>query len=349
MRLGSGRLVKMIGSGSQPHLRRASKTIVLALTVWAFFCFFRALAQKTRPPLSKNDLITLLENKVSPVRVGELAKQFGVSFELTPETQGQLRKAGATEELLKMLGELSPKPATPAPSNAAPKAPPPGPPVLIVETTPQGAEIYVDDERVGTTGPEGKLKISSLSPGEHHLRVSQAGYRDYAGKVELTAGQNSAVAVALEASKPAAPQPQPSAPSNPAQLVGANDQSLVNKLLSGAFGGLQAGDATHKVFYVQHQHGSGRMGPFRPGAGMQYCMGTLVVGEGKVRYNTDKESDAFDVAAAEINDIQFKGNHVHFRIKDKKYHFIVREMGAMGQFQSPDELRRALEGAAAKK
>src|SRR5207245_6269475 len=61
------------------------------------------------------------------------------------------------------------------------------PPVLLIEASPGGAEVYVDDERVGTSSAEGKFKISSLSAGQHTVRLSLAGQRDYEQPLELVA------------------------------------------------------------------------------------------------------------------------------------------------------------------
>ncbi|HEV7843835.1 MAG TPA: serine/threonine-protein kinase [Pyrinomonadaceae bacterium] len=43
---------------------------------------------------------------------------------------------------------------------------------------PQGAEVYVDDERHGSIGRSGRLILSSIPPGRHILRVARAGEQD---------------------------------------------------------------------------------------------------------------------------------------------------------------------------
>ncbi len=85
-----------------------------------------------KPPLSKADVIYLLKGDVSPKRVGEIARERGIDFEVTPTVRSELRRAGATGELLAALRGLAPKP-------------PAAPPVLEIQSTPGHAQDYVGD------------------------------------------------------------------------------------------------------------------------------------------------------------------------------------------------------------
>ncbi len=158
-------------------------------------------AAQSHEPLSEEDVIGLLNNDVPPARVATFAKQFGVSFEITGEVEGRLRKAGADDELIQTLKSLAPKPSAPAAPKTQPASPPqptspahaspppaPAPPVLLIESKPGDAQVYIDDAPVGTTSPEGRLKLPNLSPGVHDVRVSMAGYRDFEQSVDLTSG-----------------------------------------------------------------------------------------------------------------------------------------------------------------
>jgi hypothetical protein len=80
-------------------------------------------------------------------------------------------QAGATDELLSLLRRLAPKTAT-----------------LLIESSPGGAHVYVDDEPWGTTSTEGRLKLTTLSPGQHRVRLSLDGYKDDSRDVALAAG-----------------------------------------------------------------------------------------------------------------------------------------------------------------
>ncbi|HEX8747476.1 MAG TPA: protein kinase [Pyrinomonadaceae bacterium] len=48
----------------------------------------------------------------------------------------------------------------------------------VVIVAPQGAEVYVDDERYGSIGRSGRLILSSIPPGRHILRVARSGEHD---------------------------------------------------------------------------------------------------------------------------------------------------------------------------
>src|SRR5215210_6641486 len=48
----------------------------------------------------------------------------------------------------------------------------------VVVLAPTGAEVYVDNERHGNVGRSGRLILSSIAPGRHVSRVSQAGSHD---------------------------------------------------------------------------------------------------------------------------------------------------------------------------
>ncbi len=153
--------------------------------------------QRAPKPLSKDDVIRLLEGDVSPKRVGEMARERGINFELRAEVEGELRRAGATDELIGVLRGMAPKP--------------PAAPELVVHSKPGEAEVYVDDVRAGKTSPEGVLKIPDLSPGTHRVRLSLQGYADYEQTVAFAAGQPATIEAGLEAAKPPAAKP-PAAP-----------------------------------------------------------------------------------------------------------------------------------------
>ena len=91
---------------------------------------------------------------------------------------------------------------TAATAVAKPPAPPKssGPPILLIEATPGDARVYIDDETVGTTSPEGRLKITTLSPGAHRVRLAHRSFQDHEETVRLTSGETTLVASNLQAS-----------------------------------------------------------------------------------------------------------------------------------------------------
>jgi predicted metalloprotease with PDZ domain len=92
----------------------------------------------------------------------------------------------------------------------------------LIEATPGGARVYIDDEPVGTTSPEGRLKLINLSPGAHRVRLAHRGFQDYEKTVQLTSGETTRVGTPLVVAAPtqASSPVQPVAPvTNPTTAV----------------------------------------------------------------------------------------------------------------------------------
>ncbi|HUH63470.1 MAG TPA: PEGA domain-containing protein [Terracidiphilus sp.] len=179
-----------------------------AMSLLLLFPAARAASQETVNPqpqaqsqskgLSMEQLTRLLKEDPAP-RVEYLVNKYGIGFYFTPETESELRDAGATPELLELIRKLAPQKPVEV------KPPPPAPPTLVVNAKPGDAEVYVDDERRGQTGADGILKFGDLAAGPHKLRVSYAGYRSFEVNVELTAGQTNTVVAELQPIPPPAP------------------------------------------------------------------------------------------------------------------------------------------------
>ncbi len=93
-----------------------------------------------------------------------------------------------------LLPQVTPKPA---------KAPATKPAQIVVETSPN-AEVYLDDQYTGRASPEGRLVIANPKPGEHDLRVSLAGKKDFQRKITVVAGKEVKILAALLDLGPAA-------------------------------------------------------------------------------------------------------------------------------------------------
>jgi len=291
-----------------------------------------ALAQKQRKQLSKDEVISLLESGVPPDRVEGEARRFGIAFPMTSATERQLRDAGATDALVRTLRELSgTRPVTGPPSPAPEVQPTRGgtSPLLVVETYPGGSQVYIDDEPVGTTSPQGMLKLSRLSAGAHRVRLSHQGYQDHVEDIDLTAGETKHMAISLDqvtsgptpAVKPPTPAPTPRQPSGQVQ-----DQIVA-------------------VFTVQHDHGA---------AGSDYCTGQMAVGRLAVHYQSaTNPAHSFTLPLGEIKEA--KRNAVYlsaigaFHIKTKggqNMNFCV--VSNIGMAQSPGNLLSAINQAMGK-
>ncbi len=81
----------------------------------------------------------------------------------------------------------------------------------LVVLGPNGAEVYVNDERKGSIGSSGRVVLSDVPAGQHILRVSKAGERDDERVIEIREGANEQVIQAqLRTINESASQPSPS-------------------------------------------------------------------------------------------------------------------------------------------
>ena len=281
-----------------------SGLILFALWTWS------AAAQKPTRPLSPNEIIQLLESGVTSARVEELAQQYGISFEPTADIEAQLRDAGATERLLSVLREMKPK--VPEDEKVKPVAAEPA--VLIIEATPGGAQVYLDDEPVGRTSSRGRLKLSSLASGEHEVRIALDGYQDHEEKLDLPAQQTLRLVVKLQASPPP-PVPEPAKKEIP-QPDATPPESVPPP---------QTPEAT---FAVAHDHAK---------VGVPYCLGWLTVGDQVIRYHSEDNVHVFNFPLPLIKEV--KKNDVYladkgaFRIRLKdgtNYNFCLLKTSGPG-------------------
>lgn len=63
-----------------------------------------------------------------------------------------------------------------------------------INTTPADAEVWIDGKQVGTT----PILLSECIVGEHKLRISKLGYKDYTGNLTIKEGQTTTSSIALE-------------------------------------------------------------------------------------------------------------------------------------------------------
>ncbi|MGE5326782.1 MAG: hypothetical protein ACM3NO_07065, partial [Deltaproteobacteria bacterium] len=147
------------------HYLLIGLTLLAALIFCATALHSPISAQEASKPLTKNNIIKLLKGDVPPARVETLARERGISFQVTSEVESELRQAGATDSLIATLKEVAPKPAAPAPhapSQPAPAAPAPVAPVkttalFAVERTLAGHANFV---RSVAFSPDGRYLAS---------------------------------------------------------------------------------------------------------------------------------------------------------------------------------------------
>jgi len=84
-----------------PHLAARAAFLLLVLSCEC------AYAQAAASPLTKADVVRLLKGEVSPRRVGELARERGINFQITPEIEIDLRQAASSSgDVTSAVGEL---------------------------------------------------------------------------------------------------------------------------------------------------------------------------------------------------------------------------------------------------
>ena len=90
-----------------------------------------------------------------------------------------------------------------------------GPPALEITSAPPGAEVFVDDESVGRTDPEtGRLRLTTLRPGRHRVRLASEGRDDVLQEIDL-AGESLVFHAVLSPRPTLAPTPVPTEPTEP--------------------------------------------------------------------------------------------------------------------------------------
>jgi hypothetical protein len=73
------------------------------------------------PPLSKNEIVTLLQNGVPTTRVEQVVEARGVSFSITPPIAREIKEAGGNNAL---IGAITAKASEAPPTSHSPSAPP---------------------------------------------------------------------------------------------------------------------------------------------------------------------------------------------------------------------------------
>ncbi len=249
---------RFINSGGGPNLLRRSwirvKTLRAVACALLWVLATGAVRQdlaapESRKPLTQKEIIDLLTNDVPPPRVGELARQYGITFVMTSTTEQTLRDSGADNNLIETLRKIAPKTVAP-PSSQTPTANS-SPPVLVIQSSPGDSQVYIDDEPVGTTSSEGRLKLSKLGAGEHRVRVAHAGYADFEQTVTLSSGPTT-VEAQLQASSAQSPPASNAAASNPASqepnpTAGGTSHAVLGALLRFPQGGAQGAQVTALV------------------------------------------------------------------------------------------------------
>ena len=325
------------GEGCQRHglLRPRMRHGVASAAILAILLLPLWAGQKAPKPLTKDEVVSLLKGEVPSSRIADLVRERGITFAVTRETETQLRQAGASEDLLKALRQATrraPAPARPATSPASTVHP--AAPVLVIEAKPSGVQVYVDDELVGTTGPEGRLRLSQLTPGEHRVRLALAGRQDYEEKIDLPAGETTRLLASLAPAK--------GTPSPPAGATGTEHGASPGPGTAPTTPTTPPSTTTGILtFTVAHDHG-----PPPP----NYCLGWMMVGNGMIAYRSVNGVHWFQKPLSQVKEAKknalylaaYGGFHITLRTGET-FNFLVVDNN--GQYQPPDAVLNAIDQA----
>ena len=103
--------------GSHSGGKRIPKILALLLALLAAIALIPSLgkAQKAAKKLTKQDVIDLLTGDVPSDQVAQEAQKAGISFQVTASVAKEIRDAGGTDDLIRVLRTLAPAaPAAPA-------------------------------------------------------------------------------------------------------------------------------------------------------------------------------------------------------------------------------------------
>ena len=306
------------------------------LALMAALALLPALGNPQRAPkkLTKQDVIDLLTGDVPSEQVAEEARKAGIGFQVTASVAKDIRDAGGTEDLIRTLRALAPAAPPAAPTRTAPTA---SPPVLLIESTPGQCEVYIDDEPIGSTSPEGRLKLTRLAPGDHLVRVSLSGYQDHEETVSLVAGQTVTVAAPLQ--RPVAPPV-----STPPQLPHTEVTPTVPTTQPSPPPSLMPHNG-FVYFRVAHDHNRN---------GQDYCVGIMAIGNGMIYYKADNGIHNLQIPLKQVKEVRenlaylarYHAFHIRLKRGNLNYNFVA--INQQNQPQSPDTILNAVYNAMGK-
>jgi len=148
----------------------------------------------------------------------------------------------------------------------------------------------LDDEPLGRTSSRGRLRLSSLVPAEHDVRISLRRYVDHEERIEIPPQQTLRLVVKLET----APRPQPARTAK--EEIAAAGISSCTERASGA------GESGH-IPVAHHQRQNGR----------SLCLGWLGVGDDVVQYRAEDNVHIFNFPLRLIKEVKKNGVYMPTR------------------------------------
>lgn len=141
------------------------------------------------PPLSKNEIVTLLQNGVATTRVEQVVEARGVSFSITPQIAREIKEAGGNNALIGAItAKASETPMTsPAPSNQPRRAVVPAAPDYDDLTDKAVAAMQASNSSLAIRLLQQAVALDSSKPGAYGL----LGFAQLYGSRDITAAERS--------------------------------------------------------------------------------------------------------------------------------------------------------------
>ena len=116
---------------------------------------------------------------------------------ITPSRPAQ----SVTIELVRLRAQrgTAPSPVSPRPAPATPTPATPGTTgrftgILVLDSRPPGAKIFLDGILVGTT----PMLLQAVRAGEHALRMERDGYKNWSSSVRVVSAERNRITASLE-------------------------------------------------------------------------------------------------------------------------------------------------------
>ncbi len=175
--------------------------LILVFISWMAMIGSPLVYSEEKKPLSLEDIGNLLKSNVSKKRVSITIAEHGVQFLKINKNVEDLKKLGADETVFAAIEKEWQKNDR----------------VLIVETVPSNATLYLDGEKVGET----PLEIEGLKPKKYAVRVEREGYERVDHEISLTEGIGRKLTISLvksETSPSSPPTPKPTPAPTPTPI-----------------------------------------------------------------------------------------------------------------------------------
>jgi hypothetical protein len=160
---------------------------ILTIALGAGLLCWPAPAQKSPEPLTEGEIMRLLQGGVATARIGELARERGITFEVTPAVESDLRDAGANDQLIRTLRELAPEGGRAKSKKEAPHSESPPDTGTLLIAADAACKLTVDGEEKGDLVPDAPKRVS-VSLGDHLVQAvsseDSAATVKWTGKVE---------------------------------------------------------------------------------------------------------------------------------------------------------------------